>query len=65
MHGIRYHAEVPHLFDDLLYEPVQRHALQGAAVARRLQSGNLRSYVLYLLALVLALLALVRFGGLA
>jgi hydrogenase-4 component B len=62
---IRYHAEVPHLFDDLLYAPVQRRALQAAAVARRLQSGNLRTYVLYLLALLLALLALVRFGGLA
>jgi hydrogenase-4 component B len=62
---IRYHAEVPHLFDELLYAPVQRRALRAATVARRLQSGNLRTYVLYLLALLLALLALVRFGGLA
>lgn len=62
---IRYRAEVPHLFDSLLYGPAQRRALQGAAFARRLQSGHLRAYVLYLLALILALLALVRFGGLA
>jgi hypothetical protein len=61
---IRYHAEVPHLFDDLIYAPTQRAALRGAAVARRLQSGSLRAYVLYLLALVIAMLALVRFGGL-
>lgn len=62
---IRYRAEVPHLFDDLLYGPVQRRALRGAAFARRLQSGSLRAYVLYLLALILALLTVVRFGGLA
>jgi hydrogenase-4 component B len=62
--GIRYHAEVPHLFDDLMYGPAQRTALRGAAVARRLQSGSLRAYILYLLALILGLLALVRLGGL-
>jgi len=61
---IRYRAEVPHLFDDLAYAPAQRAALRGAAVARRLQSGSLRAYVLYLLGLVLGLLALLRLGGL-
>jgi hypothetical protein len=62
---IRYEAEVPHLFDDVLYGPAHRAALRGAQIARRLQSGSLRAYVLYLLALVLGLLALVRLGGLA
>jgi NADH:ubiquinone oxidoreductase subunit 5 (subunit L)/multisubunit Na+/H+ antiporter MnhA subunit len=62
---VRYRAEVPHLFDDVLYAPVNRQALRGAATVRRLQSGSLRTYIMYLLGLVLALLALVRFGGLA
>jgi hydrogenase-4 component B len=61
---VSYHAEVPHLFDSLLYGPAHRTALRGAAVARRMQSGSLRAYVLYLLGLVLGLLALVRFGAL-
>ena len=61
---VSYHAEVPHLFDSLLYGPVHRAALRGAAVARRLQSGSLRTYILYLLGLVLGLLGLVRFGAL-
>ena len=60
---VSYHAEVPHLFDSLLYGPAHRAALRGAAVARRLQSGSLRTYVAYLLGLVLGLLAFVRFGG--
>jgi hydrogenase-4 component B len=60
---VSYHAEVPHLFDSLLYGPVHRAAMRGAAVARRLQSGSLRIYVAYLLGLVLGLLAFVRFGG--
>ena len=49
--------------DRLLYRPVIRTALAGAAVARRLQTGNVRTYAAYLLALVLALLALARAGA--
>ena len=60
-----YRSEVPHLFDTLLYEPAQRLALAAAAVARRLQSGSLRAYLMYLLGLVVALLAFVRLGGFA
>ena len=59
---VRYRAEVPHLFDTLLYGPVQRVALRMAAVARRSQSGSLHAYIVYLLALVLALLVLARIG---
>ncbi|MCL6559218.1 MAG: hypothetical protein K6U74_10560 [Firmicutes bacterium] len=36
----------------------------GAALARRLQSGSLRAYVVYLLALVALLLLLARTGAL-
>lgn len=57
-------AEVPHLFDSALYRPAHQAALRGAAVARRLQSGSLRAYILYLLGLVLGLLALARAGAL-
>ena len=51
-----------HLFDTLLYRPALRWSLRAAGVARRLQSGSLRLYLGYLVALVLVLLAIVRSG---
>ncbi|MBF6621029.1 MAG: hypothetical protein ITG02_12470 [Patulibacter sp.] len=60
--NLRYRLEVPNLFDRLLYAPVHRWAMRAAAVARRTQTGNFRTYVFYLLSLVLILLALVRSG---
>ena len=63
LQSIRYRGEIPHLFDTLLYGPVQRGALAGALVARRLQSGSVRAYAGYLLALLLGLLVLVRIGA--
>jgi hydrogenase-4 component B len=62
--AIRYSAEVPSLADRLLYDPAIRAGLRGAAVARRLQTGNVRTYAAYLLALVLGLLVLARIGAL-
>ena len=62
LQSIHYRGEVPHLFDTLLYGPVQRGALRGALIARRLQSGSVRAYAAYLLALLLGLLLLVRTG---
>jgi hydrogenase-4 component B len=62
--GIRHRADVPHLFDTMLYAPLLRSALAGASVARRLQSGSLRAYVAYLVGLVLLLLGLARAGAL-
>ena len=61
---VAYSAEVPHLFDTHLYEPAARAAGRAAGRVRRLQSGSLRAYLLYLLALVLAVLALARSGAL-
>jgi len=61
---LAYHAEVPHLFDTHLYEPVTRVAGRGARRARRLQSGSLRAYLVYLLALVVVMLALASAGAL-
>jgi len=62
---VSYRAEVPHLFDTLLYGPLYRGALRGAALLRRLQSGDLRWYLAYLAVLVVVLLALVRLGALS
>lgn len=59
---IEYSSHVPSLGDTLLYEPAIRAGLRGAAAARRLQTGNVRTYAFYLLALVLGLLTLVRTG---
>ncbi len=61
--SVRYRGEVPHLFDTALYRPVRRSALAGARIARRVQSGSIRAYAAYLLALLLALLALTRMGA--
>lgn len=60
-----YRASIPHLFDTMLYRPVARASLAGAAAVRRLQSGSLRGYVLYFVGLVLLLLALARAGALS
>jgi hydrogenase-4 component B len=61
---VSYTTEVRSLVDRALVEPAVRAGLRGAAVARRLQTGNVRTYAAYLLGLVLALLALVRLGAL-
>jgi len=60
--AVLYEAEVPHLFDTLLYGPVSRAALRAAGIARRMQSGSLRTYLIYLLVLLGVLLALARTG---
>jgi hydrogenase-4 component B len=61
---VRYAGEIPSLVDTVVYEPAIRVALRAATVARRLQSGSVRTYAVYLLALVVGLLALVRAGAL-
>ena len=60
--SVAYTGEVPSLLGSALYEPTVRGGLRAAALARRLQSGNVRTYAAYLLALVLGLLALVYSG---
>ena len=59
---VSYSGQVPHLIDDHLYRPVTRAALAAAVHARRLQSGRLGTYVGYLIALVVVLLAAARAG---
>jgi hypothetical protein len=59
---VSYSGRVPHLIDERLYAPIVRSALGGARHARRLQSGRLGTYVGYLVALVLVLLAAAKAG---
>ncbi len=62
--AIRYRRELGSPAERWLYAPAIRGALRAAAHARRLQTGNVRTYAAYLLALVLGLLVLVRTGAL-
>ena len=60
--SVSYTGRVPHLIDVHLYRPVTSGALLAASWARRLQSGRLGMYVVYLIGLVVALLVAVRIG---
>jgi hydrogenase-4 component B len=62
LQAVSYSGHVPQLIDDHLYAPLERVSLAAAAQARRLQSGSLGTYVVYLAALVLVLLAAARLG---
>jgi hydrogenase-4 component B len=59
---VGYSGHVPHLIDEHVYRRVTRLSLGAAAQARRLQSGSLGTYVVYLVALVVVLLAAARLG---
>jgi hydrogenase-4 component B len=59
---VAYSGHVPHLIDERLYRPVERAAFRAALHARRLQTGNVGTYVVYLIGLVIVLLAAVRLG---
>jgi hypothetical protein len=61
---VSYSGHVPQLIDDHFYAPLERVSLAAAAQARRLQSGSLGTYVVYLAGLVLVLLAAARLGWL-
>jgi hydrogenase-4 component B len=61
---VTYAGEVPSLLDAALYEPTVRLGLRAAALARRGQSGNVRTYAAYLLGLVIVLVVLVQSGAL-
>jgi len=60
--SVSYEGEVHSLLDRALYEPTVRTGLRAAALARRTQSGNVRTYAAYLLGLVMALLVLAQTG---
>jgi hydrogenase-4 component B len=58
--GVRYHGSVPPVFERHLYHPVTHGLLWVANRLRRLQSGSLRLYLVYVLATLVALLILAR-----
>lgn len=60
--SVKYRSDVPHLFDTKLYAPADKALSNGFARARRLQSGRLRNYATYLVALLGVLLLLARLG---
>ncbi|MHB8717405.1 MAG: proton-conducting transporter transmembrane domain-containing protein [Candidatus Dormibacteria bacterium] len=60
--SVTYRGQVPHLFDTLLYAPALRVAVAFAGHARRLQSGHLRTYGVYLGGVLFLLLLLARVG---
>ncbi len=64
LQSVSYRSEVPHLFDTLLYRPAFRAALTVARLTRRLQSGSVRTYAAYLLALLVVALLAIRIGAL-
>jgi hydrogenase-4 component B len=59
---VAYSGRIPQLLDERLYVPAVRSALVAARHARRLQTGSLGTYVGYLIALVLVLLAAAKAG---
>jgi hypothetical protein len=59
---VSYSGRIPHLIDERLYAPIVQSALVAARHARRLQTGHLGTYVGYLIALVLVLLAAAKAG---
>ena len=59
---VSYSGRVPQLLEEQVLEPAVRLALGGAAQARRLQTGRLGTYAVYLIALVLVLLVAAKVG---
>jgi hydrogenase-4 component B len=59
---VSYRGHVPHLIDEGVYRPIVRLSLASAAHARRVQSGSLGLYVVYLIGLVVVLLVAARIG---
>ena len=59
---VSYEGHVPHLIDERVYRPIVRRSLAAAGGARRLQSGSLGTYVVYLIGLVLTLLLAAKVG---
>ncbi|MEP7335146.1 MAG: hypothetical protein ABI717_05135 [Actinomycetota bacterium] len=59
---VSYSGHVPQLIEDHVYAPLARVLLAAAVHARRLQSGSLGTYVVYLAGLVVLVLISARLG---
>jgi hydrogenase-4 component B len=60
--AVSYSGRVPQHLEERLYRPAARGVLAAAGHARRLQTGRLGTYVAYLIALVVVLLAAAKAG---
>jgi hypothetical protein len=60
--SVSYRGRVPLLIEERVYAPLAAAALHSAGWARRLQSGRLGVYAMYLAGLLVALLACARLG---
>jgi hydrogenase-4 component B len=60
--SVRYRGRVPLLIEERVYAPLAAGALRGAAIARRLQSGRLGIYAVYLTGLLVGVLTCARLG---
>jgi hypothetical protein len=60
---VRHDQHVHDRFEARISRPIQRIALQLAALARRLQSGSLQAYVGYFVALLIVMLVIARLAG--
>jgi hydrogenase-4 component B len=56
---LRYASDVIEVVETYLYQPALRSFLAVVAVAKRLQSGRLDAYLLYMLIALLAIIAVV------
>jgi hypothetical protein len=57
--GLVLETRVVLAIDRFLYEPVARLALAASARVRRFQSGSLSAYLLYMLAVLIVVLAMI------
>ncbi len=60
--SVAYRGRVPALVEERIYAPLADAALRGAALARKLQSGRLSIYAVYLTGLLVGLLTCARLG---
>lgn len=62
---VKFRGEVPHVFVTHIFEPLLRVSAKGSKFALLLQSGSLRAYLGYLVALLLVVLLLLRVEALS
>lgn len=62
--SVRHESEIPHLFDEALFRPLLAWVLSLSRLLRRTQSGNLQTYLAYLLGTLAVVLAAVHLGAL-
>jgi hydrogenase-4 component B len=57
---VRYELETESVFEKYFYEPLRRNIVAGAKYVRRIQTGHLQSYLLYIFIVLVILLVFAR-----